>query len=222
MLKSEIARGVAAIAASLLIHVLLVSAISVLISGYRLDGEMPRSALGRSSIHATLKQALPITSDAGRGGANASAEEGGRSWGIGGLLSPAPQWEPLVPLNQTRQPNLEREAPVTENLAIVRDYASAKDLTKQPSLIGQFPDVSVPWARNSTGSVVVDVYIDEHGVVQDVKVVDHFNMPRYLPGRVASWFRAMRFTPGEMESVHVASRIRVELTFGDDDARMSE
>jgi len=82
-------------------------------------------------------------------------------------------------------------------------------------------EIEIPFPDSISGSVRIlqemSLYIDENGVVQQVKVTGS-RMPADIEDAATNAFLSARFKPGEVDGHVVRSLIRVEVIFESQDA----
>jgi TonB family protein len=183
-----------------------------------LDARIP-AALGASLIlHGA---ALALVDRLPRGG-SASAPEWG-AWDAGGLqarLRPLaqavakPAARSAAPLaGAQRQPAARGAVPAAHGIATPPQYLVAEELDERPQIRTAvqpvFPELAPP-----SGRVVVRLYINEAGLVDDVKALRAEPSGIFEAAAIEA-FKAARFTPGRKDGVAVKSALDVELLFGE-------
>jgi hypothetical protein len=94
-------------------------------------------------------------------------------------------------------------------------YYPAPQLTKHPQPLVQ-GDLDPPDIQSiiASGSLILDLWIDDRGEVTDV-VVEEGNLPEVFVAAVVTAFKQSRFQPGERFGQPVGTVMRVAVTFAD-------
>ncbi len=96
-----------------------------------------------------------------------------------------------------------------EDRYLPRPLLSVPPRTLAPIVVA-YPEGS---AQLDHASVVLSLFIDEHGVVNRVRVDEGEQLPKSFQEAAMSAFRDARFAPGELEQQAVKAHIRVEVRF---------
>lgn len=96
-----------------------------------------------------------------------------------------------------------------EDRYLPRPLLSVPPRTLAPIVVA-YPEGSV---QLDHASVVLSLFIDEHGVVNRVRVDEGEQLPASFQEAAMSAFRDARFVPGELEQQAVKAHIRVEVRF---------
>lgn len=123
----------------------------------------------------------------------------------------APATAPLA--GQPRGAQAHAAAPAHSGIATPPRYIPAEELDERPLIRTPvqpvFPEFAPP-----TGRVVVQLHINESGVVDDVKAL-RSEPAGVFDAAAIDAFRAARYTPGRKDGVAVKSALAVELLFGE-------
>ncbi|MFY9314462.1 MAG: energy transducer TonB [Burkholderiales bacterium] len=94
-------------------------------------------------------------------------------------------------------------------------YFTTDRLTKQPLATSQ-PSLFVPrqTARYVSGRVVLKLWINEFGAVDEVEV-ERSDLPETVSSIAAAAFRKLQFVPGEVDGRPVGVLMRVEIAYVD-------
>ena len=179
------ARLALAVAASALLHVLLLAGGGGLAGLLRLDAFSP-GAGGRDALHVTLRPAIeaPAASAAGKAPApRARPGEPAATTAAGAGVLPAPRYYRAAELDQRPQ---------------IRVHVEPK-----------FPALAlVP-----TGRVVLRLYVNEAGEMDEV-AVESADTTGDFAEAARQAFAAARYTPGIKDGRPVKSLVRIEVLFG--------
>jgi protein TonB len=99
-------------------------------------------------------------------------------------------------------------------------YYAADELDRRPKLLFEVPLVyppELPTIRQ--GRAVLVLLIDETGKVDDV-FVESADLPEALQALASSVFSKARFAPGQREGRAVKSRLKIEVTFETEEAKV--
>ena len=95
-----------------------------------------------------------------------------------------------------------------------QDYFTIEQLTKRPAPASEaFVDVPARAARYVRGNVVLKLWINEFGGVEEA-AVEATTLPDYIARNAAEQLRKVPFTPGEINGRPVGVLLRVEVSFG--------
>jgi TonB family protein len=94
-------------------------------------------------------------------------------------------------------------------------YFTTERLTKQPIAASQ-PSLAVPrqTARYVTGRVLLRIWINELGGVEEVEV-ERSDLPKTIAALAAEAFRKLHFVPGEIDGRPVGVLMRIEVAYVD-------
>jgi protein TonB len=94
-------------------------------------------------------------------------------------------------------------------------YFTTDRLTRRPLPVSQ-PLLNVPrqMARYVTGGMVLKIWINERGGVDEVEV-EKSDLPKAVSDHAAAAFRRVQFVPGELHGKRVGVLMRVEVAYVD-------
>ena len=102
----------------------------------------------------------------------------------------------------------------TPGAASVR-YWKTSELDTRPQIKTQvMPEYPRDLPSGVRGRVVLDLYVSELGVVENIKIVRAEPAGRFEDAAARAFWPA-RFTPGLRKGKPVPSRVRIEVSFGD-------
>jgi len=98
-------------------------------------------------------------------------------------------------------------------------YYTTDQLSKRPQPLGS-AELDVPEIRPivASGSVILQLWIDESGAVIEV-AIEQTSLPDIFSRTAVAAFKGLRFAPGERSGVRVGSVMRIEVNY--DDGRAS-
>ncbi|TRZ66627.1 MAG: TonB family protein [Rhodocyclaceae bacterium] len=94
-------------------------------------------------------------------------------------------------------------------------YYTTDQLSKRPQPLGS-ADLEAPEIRPivASGKMIVKLWIDEFGEVNDVEV-EKTELPEVFSRSTVAAFKRLRFKPGERSGVRVRSVMRIEVSYDD-------
>lgn len=104
------------------------------------------------------------------------------------------------------------EARAPDSLQPASAYIDEKLLATKPSVSGEVLIPFPPEAPEGVFKATLTLYIDQHGTVQQVEVVEN-SIPEPLANAAITAFRAAKFAPGELNGVPVKSTLSIEIVF---------
>lgn len=97
------------------------------------------------------------------------------------------------------------------------EYISSKELSSPAHpiapVIVPFPQSTLP--RKNSGHVILMVFISASGIVDRVDILES-NLPQPFSEAARDTFLQARFAPGSLNNEAVKSRMKVEVTFTED------